>query len=194
MLRHGACGARSVFKVQDAAGTEVCFSLCPWGQADSSDRYTTHKCLQKRTIRAATVAVAWEQNREKETTKMDASEQKLGSRLLKAWKRIVIVLAVAASILAAVFLAIRYGWKLLGFRACQGAGIDRHLLRHRGLGAALCPLLGRKGLVQNGGVRKYERENIFDTIGQNPLLGASDFTGRGNVGVSARSDSGSSVV
>ena len=36
--------------------------------------------------------------------------------------------------------------------------------------------------------------SIFDTIGQNPLLGASDFTGRGNVGVSARSDSGSSVV
>ena len=142
----------------------------------------------------ATVAVAWEQNREKETTKMDASEQKLGSRLIKAWKRIVIVLAVAASILAAVFLASRYGWKLLGFRACQGAGIDHHLLRHRGLGAALCPLLGREGLVQNGRVRKYERENIFDTIGQNPVLGASDFTGRNNVGVSARSDSGSSVV
>ena len=50
----------------------------------------------------------------------------------------------------------RYGWKLLGFRACQGAGIDHHLLRHRGLGAALCPLLGREGLVQNGRVRKYE--------------------------------------
>lgn len=61
---------------------------------------------------------------------MDASEQKLGSRLLKAWKRIAIVLAVAASILAAVFLASRYGWKLLGFRACQGARIDHHLLRH----------------------------------------------------------------
>lgn len=72
----------------------------------------------------ATVAVAWEQNREKETTKMDASEQKLGSRSLKAWKRIVIALAVAAAILAAVFLAGRYGWKLLGFRACQGAGIE----------------------------------------------------------------------
>ena len=55
---------------------------------------------------------------------MDASEQKLGSRLIKAWKRIVIVLAVAASILAAVFLASRYGWKLLGFRACQGVGIE----------------------------------------------------------------------
>ena len=34
-----------------------------------------------------------------------------------------IALAVAAAILAAVFLAGRYGWKLLGFRACQGAGI-----------------------------------------------------------------------
>ena len=55
---------------------------------------------------------------------MDASEQKLGSRSLKAWKRIVIALAVAAAILAAVFLAGRYGWKLLGFRACQGAGIE----------------------------------------------------------------------
>ena len=55
---------------------------------------------------------------------MDASEQKLGSRPLKAWKRIVIALAVAAAILAAVFLAGRYGWKLLGFRACQGAGIE----------------------------------------------------------------------
>ena len=55
---------------------------------------------------------------------MDASEQKLGSRPIKAWKRIVIALAVAAAILAAVFLAGRYGWKLLGFRACQGAGIE----------------------------------------------------------------------
>ena len=55
---------------------------------------------------------------------MDASEQKLGSRPLKAWKRIVIALAVVAAILAAVFLAGRYGWKLLGFRACQGAGIE----------------------------------------------------------------------
>ena len=84
MLRHGACGARSVFKVQDTEGTEVCFSLWLWHQADSSDLYNRHKCLRKRTIRAATVTVAWEQNREKETTKMDASEQKLGSRSLKA--------------------------------------------------------------------------------------------------------------
>ena len=43
---------------------------------------------------------------------MDASEQKLGSRSLKAWKRIVIVLAVAAAILAAVFLA---GRSMLAF-------------------------------------------------------------------------------
>ena len=55
---------------------------------------------------------------------MDASEQKLGSRPLKEWKRIVIALAVVAAILAAVFLAGRYGWKLLGFRTCQGAGIE----------------------------------------------------------------------
>ena len=42
---------------------------------------------------------------------------------MKAWKRIVTVLLVIAVILAAVFLAGRYGWKLGGFRAYQGAGI-----------------------------------------------------------------------
>ena len=42
---------------------------------------------------------------------------------MKAWKRIVTVLLGIAVILAAVFLAGRYGWKLGGFRACQGAGI-----------------------------------------------------------------------
>ena len=47
-----------------------------------------------------------------------------GSRPLKAWKIVVIALVVAAAILAAVFLAGRYGWKLLGFRACQGVGIE----------------------------------------------------------------------
>ena len=80
----------------------------------------------------------------------------------------------------------RRGEDLLEF-GVQPAGIDRHLLRHRGLGSALCPLPGRKGLVQKGRVRKYERENIYDTIGQNPLLGASDFTGRGNVGATITS-------
>ena len=38
-------------------------------------------------------------------------------------RSLTVVLAVAA-VLAAVFLAGRYGWKLSGFRACQGAGID----------------------------------------------------------------------
>ena len=44
---------------------------------------------------------------------MDASEQKLGSRSLKAWKRIVIALAVAAAILAAVFLRAAMGGSCL---------------------------------------------------------------------------------
>ena len=42
-----------------------------------------------------------------------------GSRPLKAWKRIVSAMSVAAVVLAG-----RYGWKLLGFRACQGVGIE----------------------------------------------------------------------
>lgn len=42
---------------------------------------------------------------------------------MKAWKRILTVLLVTAVILTAIFLAGRYGWKLGGFRACQGAGI-----------------------------------------------------------------------
>ena len=42
---------------------------------------------------------------------------------MKAWKRILTVLMVLGVILTAVFLAGRYGWKLGGFRACQGAGI-----------------------------------------------------------------------
>ena len=43
---------------------------------------------------------------------------------MKAWKRIGTVLGILAVILTAVFLVGRYGWKLGGFRACQGAGID----------------------------------------------------------------------
>lgn len=43
---------------------------------------------------------------------------------MKALKRILITLLVIAVILTAVFIAGRYGWKLGGFRACQGAGID----------------------------------------------------------------------
>ena len=42
---------------------------------------------------------------------------------MKALKRILVVLLVIAVILTAIFLAGRYGWKLGGFRACQGAGI-----------------------------------------------------------------------
>ena len=42
---------------------------------------------------------------------------------MKAWKRILTVLLVFAGILTAIFLAGRYGWKLGGFRACQGAAI-----------------------------------------------------------------------
>lgn len=43
---------------------------------------------------------------------------------MKTFKRILITLLVIAVILTAVFIAGRYGWKLGGFRACQGAGID----------------------------------------------------------------------
>ena len=39
-------------------------------------------------------------------------------------KRGLIVLPSIAVILTAVFLAGRYGWRLGGFRACQGAGIS----------------------------------------------------------------------
>ena len=42
---------------------------------------------------------------------------------MKALKRILTVLLVIMVILTAIFLAGRYGWKLGGFRACQGAGI-----------------------------------------------------------------------
>ena len=42
---------------------------------------------------------------------------------MKALKKIVTVLLAIAVILTAVFLAGRYGWKLGGFRACQGAGV-----------------------------------------------------------------------
>ena len=42
---------------------------------------------------------------------------------MKALKKILIVCLTIIVILAAIFLAGRYGWKLCGFRACQGAGI-----------------------------------------------------------------------
>ena len=42
---------------------------------------------------------------------------------MKVLKKILIVCLTIIVILAAIFLAGRYGWKLCGFRACQGAGI-----------------------------------------------------------------------
>ena len=42
---------------------------------------------------------------------------------MKTLKKILIVLLVIVGSLTAIFLAGRYGWKLAGFRACQGAGI-----------------------------------------------------------------------
>ena len=42
---------------------------------------------------------------------------------MKTLRRILAVPLVIAVILAVIFLAGRYGWKLGGFRACQGAGI-----------------------------------------------------------------------
>lgn len=38
-------------------------------------------------------------------------------------KKIAAVIGIAALLLAAVFLAGRYGWKLLGFSTCESAGI-----------------------------------------------------------------------
>ena len=43
---------------------------------------------------------------------------------MKIFRKIIIGLLTAAILLAAVFLSGRYGWKALGFRACQGAGIE----------------------------------------------------------------------
>ena len=42
---------------------------------------------------------------------------------MRTLKKVLIVLLIIAVVLTAVFLAGRYGWKLGGFRACQGAGI-----------------------------------------------------------------------
>ena len=42
---------------------------------------------------------------------------------MKALKRVLTIFLVITIILTAFFLAGRYGWKLGGFRACQGAGI-----------------------------------------------------------------------
>ncbi len=41
------------------------------------------------------------------------------------WKTIGIGVGVVVAVLAAIFCMGRFGWKLLGFRACQGAGIEQ---------------------------------------------------------------------
>lgn len=43
---------------------------------------------------------------------------------MKKAKKALLVLAVMCTVLSAVFLMGRYGWKLAGFRACQDAGIE----------------------------------------------------------------------
>lgn len=43
---------------------------------------------------------------------------------MRTMKKTLTVLIVIAVILAAIFIVGRYGWKLGGFRACQGAGIN----------------------------------------------------------------------
>lgn len=43
---------------------------------------------------------------------------------MKNAKKAMMILLVAAVLLTAVFAAGRYGWKLLGFRVCEGAGIE----------------------------------------------------------------------
>ena len=43
---------------------------------------------------------------------------------MKLLKRIISILLTMLLILAAIFALGRYGWKLLGFRGCEGAGIE----------------------------------------------------------------------
>lgn len=43
---------------------------------------------------------------------------------MKNAKKAIMILLVAAVLLTAVFAAGRYGWKLLGFRVCEGVGIE----------------------------------------------------------------------
>ncbi len=43
---------------------------------------------------------------------------------MKKHKKTIMILLTAAVLLTAIFAVGRYGWKLLGFRACQGAGIE----------------------------------------------------------------------
>ena len=43
---------------------------------------------------------------------------------MKNCKKTIIILLTVAVLLIAIFVAGRYGWKLMGFRACRGAGIE----------------------------------------------------------------------
>ena len=43
---------------------------------------------------------------------------------MKNHKKTIMILLTVIVLLIAVFAAGRYGWKLMGFRACQGAGIE----------------------------------------------------------------------
>ena len=43
---------------------------------------------------------------------------------MKNHKKTIMILLTVIVLLIAVFAAGRYGWRLLGFRACQGAGIE----------------------------------------------------------------------
>lgn len=54
----------------------------------------------------------------------DAPSSERRNNEMKVVKRTLTVLAVLAVVLLAIFLVGRYGWKLGGFRACHGAGIN----------------------------------------------------------------------
>jgi len=44
---------------------------------------------------------------------------------MSVFEKIILVLGVLMAVMILVFLIGRYGWKLLGFAACEGAGIER---------------------------------------------------------------------
>ena len=50
---------------------------------------------------------------------------------MKTLKKFLTVLLAIVLILTAIFLAGRYGWKMLGFRACQEAGITAVEVREK---------------------------------------------------------------
>lgn len=43
---------------------------------------------------------------------------------MKNYKKTIMILLTVAVLLIAIFAAGRYGWKLLGFRACEDAGVE----------------------------------------------------------------------